>query len=151
MPDVDAILCRWYAGEIGGEALFAELAGRATPEEARKWLALAQLEARVASRVAESLSARGLPLPVPDHVARRARERCDAVAGKSWADTMHWLRTLADDALQTMRTEAGQLPESLAAIGALMVNHELALLEFTRMELAGNGAQSLQAVASMGT
>jgi hypothetical protein len=155
MPDVDAILGCWYTGEIGGEALFAELARRATPEEGRKWLALARLEKRLSSRLAEILSARGLPLPAPapapDHVARCARERCDAIAGKSWAETMQWLRTLADDALQWMRTEADQLPESLAAIGELVVRHEVALMEFAQMELAGNGGQSLHAVASIGT
>jgi hypothetical protein len=149
MPQVDAIIYRWYAGELGGEALFTELARRATPDEAHKWLALAQLEARVASRLTELLSARGLPMRTPDEVARRARERCNALAGKSWSETMQWLRTLAGDALQRMRAEAGQLPQSLAAMGELMLRHEMALMDFAQLELAGDGAQSLHTVTSL--
>jgi hypothetical protein len=122
------------------------MAKQAAPEAAGKWLALAQLEARVASRLAETLSERGQPIPMPNDVARRARERCEVVAGKSWAETMQWLRALAGDALQRMRTEADQLPEPLDAIGDLVVRHEAALLEFADMELAGNGMQSLHAV-----
>jgi len=146
MPNVNAILSRWYAGEVGGEALFAQMAKQAAPQAADKWLVLAQLEARVASRLMDILSARGLPTPTLHDVERRAQERCEAVAGKSWAETMQWLRTLAGGALQKMRTEADQLPESLAPIGALVVRHEAALLEFADMELAGNGMQSLHAV-----
>jgi len=106
MPNAEAILSRWYAGEVGGEALFAQMAKQASPEAAAKWLVLARLEAGVASRLAETLSERGQPIPVSNDVARRARERCEAVAGKSWVESMQWLRVLAGSALQKMRTEA---------------------------------------------
>lgn len=146
MQEVDEILTGWYAGEVGGQALFAQLAKQAEPGAARKWQSLAQVEALVAARLAAVMAARRLPIPELETADRRALERCNAVAGKTWMETMQWLQALVGTALRSMRADAAGLPEALAAIGELVVRHEAALLEFAELELAGEGPHSLQPI-----
>jgi hypothetical protein len=146
MQDCAAVLTGWYAGEIGGMALFAELAQRAAPEARPKWLALESVEAAVAARLAAVLTARRLPIPAIDQAPRRAQVRCDAVAGKSWPETMRWLESLAQSALREMRLGASSLPVELDAVGRMVVRHEIALIAFATLELEGKDAQSLRPI-----
>lgn len=146
MRDDDAILKAWYAGEVGGEALFSTLAKRAPPEAARKWLALAAVEAAVASRLAAVLASRHVPIPLIEHAQQRAQQRCDAIAGEPWPQTMRWLYGIAAAALHKMRAAAAELPAELEAIGDLVVRHEAALVAFAERELAGDEAHSLQPI-----
>jgi hypothetical protein len=141
-----AVLQSWYVGEVGGEALFWGLAQRAQPERARKWLALAQVEARVGRYLAETLLLRRHTLPSCDTQPARARERCDAVAGKSWPELMQWLEIIACDALVEMRADAALLPEDLRETGDYVLAHEQALIDFARLELAGHGGASLRPI-----
>jgi hypothetical protein len=143
MREVDAILTGWYSGEVGGNALFSTLAGEWSVAAADKWRALAAVEATVASSLATVLRAQGIPLPVDAGVEERARRRCDAIAGKSWPETMHWLHHIAEVALEKMRADAGRLPPELSTVGDLVVRHEIALLDFAALELAGRPAESL--------
>jgi hypothetical protein len=146
MLDEDAVLTAWYVGEVGGEALFSALAKWGAPEVARKWLALAEVEAAVASRLEAVLASRHLPIPRIDDAERRAQKRCEAVAGASWEHTMRWLLTLADNALTRMKVEAERLPAELATIGSLVVRHEIALVTFAELELAGNEVHALRSI-----
>jgi hypothetical protein len=148
--DATAVLCRWYSGEVGGEALFCELAARAGVEHAGKWRVLARLEARVAARLRHELSMVDCPLPVANHVQDRASARCDAIEGRSWMETMQWLQLIASEALERMKIEAASLPERFSHLGDLIVQHEQALLSFATLELDGGGRDSLQAIEAVG-
>ena len=148
MRDANLILEDWYAGEIGGEALFWGLAERSTPEGARKWLALAQVESRVGTHLAETLLLRNQALPPCDTVPARAHARCEAVHGKSWADLMRWLKTLAEEALTEMQVDALHLPAELQSTGDYVLAHERALIDFAKMELDGRSADSLRPIQS---
>lgn len=146
MRDADAVLEAWYVGEVGGEALFWGLAERAEPALGRKWLALAEIESRVARRLGATLLARDRAIPECRDAPARARARCEAVAGKSWAELMRWLKDHAADVLSEMRTDAARLPVELSAIGAMVVAHEQALVDFAAMEIDGRGEDSLRPV-----
>jgi hypothetical protein len=146
MHEADAIVTDWYAGEVGGRALFSELARRAAPHAARKWLALARVEELVAARLASALAARQVPIPALEDPDHRARQRCQAVAGKSWPQTMRWLQLIVVAALHEMRIEAAGLPPALEDLGTLVVRHETALLEFAELELAGDATNSLRPI-----
>ena len=146
MADADAVLEDWYTGEIGGEALFWGLAERAEPVSARKWLALADVESHVARRLAETLHARGRPIPECLDQPGIARARCEAVAGKTWREQMRWLNDIAVAALGEMRIDAGKLPDSLGAMGEFVLAHETALVDFAQAELDGRGEDSLRPV-----
>ena len=140
------VIADWYAGEIGGEALFWHLAEAAGPGPAPKWLALAALEARLAEHLLYVLLADGVAVPATAASLDRARMRAAAVAPRPWPGQMAWLEELARDALATMQRAAAVLPDRFAATGALVVRHEAALLEFARRELAGDAAGSLDPI-----
>jgi len=146
MSDADAVLVDWYTGEIGGEALFWGMAEAAEPERSRKWLALAEVESRVARRLAETLHARGRPIPECPEQPGIARARCVELAGKTWPEQMQWLKEIAVDALREMRVDAGTLPESLGPLGEFVLAHEIALVDFAQSELDGRGQVSLQPI-----
>jgi len=132
-----AILAEWYAGEVGGEALFWHLGEAGAPTAARKWLALAAVEARVAEHLLHLLVTASLPVPPTAAALSCARSRAAALAARAWPEQMLWLERLARAALESMRREAATLPPRFAAVGALVVRHEVALLEFARRERAG--------------
>jgi hypothetical protein len=144
--DVEAILTEWYVGEQGGRALFDTLAHRGSGEAARKWHALAAVEDAVAQSLSGALRARHIPLPPIEHVGARAEQRCDAIAGRNWPETMQWLHDIADRALQKMQAQAAQLPTELATVGAMVVRHEIALVEFAELELAERSTESLRPI-----
>jgi hypothetical protein len=146
MQNETAILNGWYLGELGGAALFGQLARLSDTETAPKWSALERVERRVAGRLAEILEARGVAVPHGDRVDERARERVAAIHGRGWPETMRWLRSIAAEALEEMRAEAERLPADLTDIGALVLRHEEALIAFAERELAGDGAHSLQPI-----
>jgi hypothetical protein len=146
MREPSDVLREWYTGELGGEAIFWELAQRAEPDEARKWLALAELESRIAVRLAAVLAARQIPVPDIDSGRPSALELADASIRRPWTESMRWLERLADEALGEIQADAAGLPEELAAIGSLVVRHEAALVAFARLELAGRGDDSLRPV-----
>jgi len=142
MQNIEAVLTGWYPGEIGGRALFGRLAMQAEPEAAGKWRSLARVECLVAERLAGLLESRQIPIPKIADPDSRAAKRCEAVAGKSWLETMQWLQALAAVALREMQADAASLPAELAAVGSFVVNHEKALLAFAENELAGAGERS---------
>jgi hypothetical protein len=145
MRHVDAVLTEWYAGEVGGKALFRALAQAGGPDAAAKWLALAAVEDAVASTLSAALTARRIPLPSLVNVDTRARQRCESVAGQSWPQTMQWLRRIAADALVHMQSDAALLPAELEGLGRMVVRHEMALVSFAELELAGD-PQSLEPI-----
>ncbi len=146
MRNEGAILTGWYAGEVGGEALFTAQAAAAPPDAARKWLALARVEAAVAARLAAVMAERRIPIPDIENAAVRARQRCEATAGKSWPEVMQWLHRLAAAALEEMQADAAALPVELEPVAKLVVEHETALVAFAERELAGDAAASLRPV-----
>ena len=138
-----AVLGEWYTGELGGEALFWQLASGAEPAQARKWLALAEVEARVATRLLDVIAIDANEPPDGVGAISWARERALALDGTAWLEKMQWLEQIAGEALTEMRRDAATLPAHLAAIGALVLAQESALLEFARAERSGHEATSL--------
>lgn len=141
-----AVLGEWYAGEVGGEALFWRLAELAEPNAARKWLALASVEARVAERLLQVLLAHDLPVTPTAASLEWAEHRAEANAARPWREQMGWLEGLAREALDSMRREAATLAPSFDSIGALVVRHEELLVEFAQRELRGDATHSLALV-----
>src|SRR5450432_3254094 len=140
---IDAVLCEWYSGEVGGEALFWQFAERAEAAEARKWLLLAEVEALVGARLRDAILARGRDVPSGASGLEWARRVAGRPAATGWPEAMRWLETIARDALKAMTRDAAGLPAELAPLGALVVRHETMLVEFARLERAGEQAAAL--------
>jgi hypothetical protein len=140
---VNDVLVKWYLGEVGGHALFTQLAVSANSDVADKWTTLAKVEELVRTRLSRVLTARGVTVPQAADVQVRAQERCAAIVRRTWIETMQWLRVIADKALQEMQADAKQLPPDLVATGDMVVRHEAALLSFAEIEMQGGNANSL--------
>ena len=137
-------LDEWYRGEVGGEALFLALAAVAADAGcAAKWRTLAALERATKERLEQSIRSLGGTLPDPSPDPDLARERVAALQGKAWPELMRWLEQIAADALEVMTRESVSLPASLNSTVAWVLDHERALLDFARHELAGDGVRSL--------
>ena len=145
-----ATLHEWYRGEVGGEALFLALDVVATDrEQGAKWRTLAALECATKQLLASAIMQLDGQLPTSQPDPDLAPERVAALAGKSWPELMHWLERIAADALEVMTREAGTLPAELATTGAWVLDHERALIDFARRELAGATANSLDCTQAM--
>jgi hypothetical protein len=133
MPD--AIEAAWR-GEIGGARLFARLAEQLplTPAQAAALAALTDLERVMAVRIARHLA-------VPDEPA----DRTDAFLARhpiiDWNGLLDFIDTHAPPALARFRAIAGH--PAMHAIGALLVDHEEALIAFATAERAGDPRRAL--------
>ena len=145
-----ATLHEWYRGEVGGEALFLALDVAATDRnQAAKWRTLAALECATKQLLASAIMQLDGQLPASQPDPDLAPDRVAALAGQSWPELMHWLERIAADALEVMTREAGTLPAELATTGAWVLDHERALIDFARRELAGATAHSLDCAQAM--
>ena len=149
-------LSEFYNGEVYGETLLSALVGSArNADERLKWSMLLQLETETKAWLRAPMVAHGVSIEERtedrDKGLARARER----ASLPWSQAMqsmydglsgHYVplyQSYADAA--RMRGEAAE-----EAVCRYMVEHELALVEFARRELAGAGvAQSLEPVQRM--
>jgi hypothetical protein len=140
----------WYRGEVWGEAAFFALAGD-TPDDANaaKWRRLAALERVTRERIGTAIRQLGGTPPAVEPQADLTRTRIAELAGTPWPDLMCWLERMAADALDAMTRDSHALPEELESTVTWVLDHERALLDFARHELAGDGARSLDRVRAL--
>ena len=72
-----------------------------------------------------------------------ARRVAGTPAPTNWTEAMRWLEMIAPDARKDMSRDAAALPAELAPLGELVVRHETVLVEFARLERAGEHAAAL--------
>jgi len=150
MTDFNQRLCRWYTGELGGEAFFDAMAVDAGNDaEASKWRVLAQLEHKMGERLATALTARGVEPPEPGERAASLLAQAAALAGRGWLDIMADLESPISQFVVQIREEAAQAPDDARAIAAEYLAHEEALLAFVAAELAGEGTRSTAAADAL--
>ncbi|HME24672.1 MAG TPA: hypothetical protein VKI44_25625 [Acetobacteraceae bacterium] len=146
-------LSEFYNGEVYGETMFSALVGLArNADERLKWSMLLQLETETKAWLRAPMVAHGVSIEERtadrDNGLARARER----ASLPWPQAMQFMydrlsghyvplyQSFADAA--RARGEAGE-----QAVCLYMVEHEKALVEFTRRELAGASlAESLEPI-----
>jgi hypothetical protein len=132
-----------YNGEVYGETLFSALVGLArNPQERLKWSVLLQLETETKAWLRAPMAAHGVSIEERQEDREKGLARGRARAALPWAQMMqsmhdgltgHYVplyRSFANDA------RARGKPDE-EAVCLYMVNHEEALVEFTRRELAG--------------
>lgn len=125
-----------WRGEIGGERLFVRLAARLalTPDQAAALTALADLEGAMTTRIAHHLPPRDRP---PDRTdAFLAAHPID-----DWKGLLDFIDRYAPPALAQFRVIAEN--PATRAIGALLVDHEEALIAFAAAERAGDSRRAL--------
>lgn len=138
----DAILAA-YEGEIGGEITSAALMDHLAVDGTRavKLDLLRRLEARVGTALAPIVARLGAAPADRDGLAERARGR--ALAVQSWEDLIAQFGPRLDVYVARFETlHAAARPGDEAAL-ALLVAHERALIDFGRLETAGDDAGAL--------
>lgn len=138
MDDFNTTLCRWYAGEKGGDAFFTAMAGSAESDAARdKWHLLAELERATAARLLAELTARDMPPPDFGERVANAVNRARALHDVSWNAQMIEMKPRLERFVAEIRVARDQAPPDGSAIANDYLAHEQALLDFVDLEIAG--------------
>jgi hypothetical protein len=135
-----------YQGEVLGEALldcYARL--EQDPERKYKWATLGQLESETRTRLRPFVIQLGLNIAWND-VSARVAKFAESYAAKSWHRHMEEVIAITDIYLEKFRAIAAASPQSERETTQSMVAHESAIRTFAELELAGDGANSLNDV-----
>jgi hypothetical protein len=150
-PDdqVETLWVKSYQGEIMGEIFFERIAERTADTDQRlKMGVLSRLERRTGAALVPALGRAGISTDVDPATLTDAESLADAVAALSWAELMATFEPVTTQ-FAAMYARIGELDPSEQDTADLLVAHELALREFARQELAGNGDGSLQAINAL--
>lgn len=135
-----------YQGEVLGEAYFSRMRELAQEERQRDRLDhLARLERSTKEMLQPSLLKRSLPTePDPDILAAMS-----SIAEFDWTGTLQGVRPVAAEFLVKYRRLAELVGAEDRPVTDAMVAHEMALDDFCRLELAGDGDHSLDAILAL--
>ena len=143
-------LDEWYRGEVWGEAIFLALATEAADgAAAAKWRGLAALECATRERIGQSIRALGGTPPTIEPQPDLTPARIAELTATPWPDLMRWVERMAADALDVMTRDSAALPATIESTVTWVLDHERALLDFARHELAGDGMRSLDRADAM--
>lgn len=147
-PALVELLVKAYQGEVLGEALFADLAERADdPDRRVKLETLVRLEASTRDALRPALERRGVDTAADPDVLATARRFADAAAAMAWHDLLATFEPTTTEYVATYQAlgDAGEDPDLVR----LLLDHERALAEFARRELAGDTATSTQPILDL--
>ena len=129
-------LLAYYEAEVGGEAYFEALADHF--EEREKVLLLAMVERYAAESVEPLIEKYGLVPRDTTAIHREGRSYRDLHQSQSWSEFMEYMVRRYPEYLVEFRSLEQMAPaEDLPALNVL-TDHEIAVIEFAEMELAGD-------------
>lgn len=139
----------FYQGEVLGEAFFAYCVKLENdPERRHKWATLLQLETETKARLRPFLASLGLTV-AQDDVTARIAEITEGFASKSWQQHMQEIDEITGFFLDKFRAiEAAAPAGHEREIAHAMVQHETAISNFAKRELAGDSTNSLADVVA---
>ena len=129
----------WYQGEIFGEVFFnALLAMNSTPRLCYKLSLLLQLETETKARLRPVVVAEGLSLCEKAEIRVAANEAGASFKDMGWNQTMTQIMAIVVPAVARYQAIVDMSPDQYAELSASMLLHEQAILDFAKLELAGN-------------
>ena len=135
MSDYDALLLDAYNGELFGNAIFSEMAGRAEWQEHREALELlATIEDRTATALRPLVDAAGIE--VDGEESRRSGRELGAMGG-SWDGFLEALFDALPPFLANFARLREVAPDPHHPAIAALVAHEQTISAFAQLELAG--------------
>ncbi|PKP97749.1 MAG: hypothetical protein CVT74_13125 [Alphaproteobacteria bacterium HGW-Alphaproteobacteria-13] len=136
----------FYQGELFGEGVFAAYyAAETDPGRKLKLANLLQLETETKARLRPFLVKLGLDLAEKD-ISAVIKNFADAYPAKSWKEHMQELAHTTEEYLGKFKEVEAHTSGYERQMAHVMVTHEAALLNFARLELAGEGDRSLDDV-----
>jgi hypothetical protein len=146
---VETLWIKSYQGEVLGEILFGRMAEQVDdPDHARKLRALSTLERKTTEAMVGSLERAGISTEPDPETVQAAESLADGMAAVSWSDLVSSLEPVTTQ-YAAMYARIGELDPSERATADLLVAHELALRSFGRLEMAGQGEESLVAITAL--
>jgi hypothetical protein len=148
--DLNVLWVKAYQGEVSGEALFGRLSELvAEPGHRHRLDVLRELEARTKAALVPAMEHHGLPTDADPDVERDARTLADASASLPWSVLMEAFEPITTQFI-ALYTRIGELARPAdRGVADLLVAHEEALRAFARLELAGQGEDSLGVITSL--
>jgi hypothetical protein len=143
---IDELWARAYQGEVLGEALFGCIADRLRdPERAAKMRVLSTLERKTKEAIVPSLERAGISTePDPEMLALADTLAVDV----EWSEFLAATQSITEQYIP-LYERIGELDPSEQPASVLLVAHEAALRAFSRAELAGDTATSLDAINAL--
>ena len=142
-------LIELYQGELLGEVVFEQMLEIFTePWQQAKLAALLQLETETKARLRPVLVQLGLPLTEQDNSRGRGREVAASLEGLDWNQAMGAISDTLRPAIARYEQIAARAPEEHRQLAESMLVHEQSLLEFVRLELAGEQEHSLDSITA---
>ncbi len=139
-----------FQGELYGEVMFAVLADAASDAVERyKWRVLEALERETKALLANALRARGRPAVESAEVRAQGEKLGRRLAPLPFAALMKGFRPELARFVEEYASAERGAPADGMALARHITAHERALLEFTDLELAGEGARSAAVVIAL--
>lgn len=143
---LERISDEFYQGELFGEGVFAAYyAAESDPERKLKLANLLQLETETKARLRPFLVKLGLDITEKD-ISPIIKRFAEGYLVKGWDEHMEDLARTTEDYLGKFKEIEANTTGYERQMAHVMVTHEAALLNFARLELAGDGDRSLDDV-----
>ncbi len=139
----------FYQGEVLGEAVFAyHVKHERDPHKRQKWAALLQLETETKARLRPFLLSLGLNV-AQDDVSGKIAEITADFETKPWSQHMKEIDEITTFFLDKFRAIEAAAPAGPERdMAQAMVRHEMAINNFAKRELAGDGKNSMSDVVA---
>jgi hypothetical protein len=145
----EELLARAYQGEILGELLFGGIADRLEdPDQAAAMRTLATLERRTKEAIAPALERAGVSTDTDPETQTLAAALLAGALALSWDELMATFGPITAQFIPLYR-RIGELSPAERETADLLVAHEEALRDFSRAEIAGDRARSLQPIMAL--
>jgi hypothetical protein len=135
-----------YQAEIVGEGLFSTLLANCPREHAYGMALLLQLEGEAKVRLRPFLWRLGLTLVEDESMRAAGSEVAQTLKNLPWSQAMLELAELVQPYLARYRALESAAPAGDRALVRFMVEHELTVLRFAELQVAGDTEGALQAV-----
>lgn len=132
---LDALLRRAYEGEIIGCAMYQELLASRLDQHGQALQLLYDIERMTADALMPLIGHYGVSVSQADAM-KEGKQLGASLIDKPWKSMWTEVIGLADDYLGDFHRLADALPTTHAAIGRQVVEHEEALIAFSRREIA---------------
>lgn len=151
-PDIKSRLQEAWQGEVFGMAMYSAIADQ-QPDAFRRWqwMALHQLEVETGAAMRQLLLRYDLPVAELEESKRLGIAEAKRIVALPWQDMM---KAFADDLPATI-DDYRTLERACAFIGQdaaamrLLVDHEVASLEFSQLEMRGESHNSIKPVLAL--
>jgi hypothetical protein len=146
---VEELWSKAYQGEILGELLFGGIADKVEdPDQAAAMRTLATLEQRTKEAVAPALERAGVSTDTDPETKALAEALLAGALTLSWDELMATFGPITAQFIPLYR-RIGALSPAEQETASLLVAHEEALRDFSRAEIAGDRAHSLEPIMAL--